>query len=172
MLPGNLTVDDSDAYLTGGTGVPDITAALMALAPYSIFGLIDPLYSADELLEKKNEFADRWAYDVASFGGHFTGVTKETLGDLIGSAKIDDDLKNDWHCCIPAAPRVPWDGVSLAGAYAGACLASLRIDPALGLIPEISGNRLMVSVRLMQVQPGFASVPSTQDTSFELTLCA
>ena len=48
----------------------------------------------------------------------------------------------------------------------------MRIDPRLNLVPEISGNRLMVSVRLMQVQPGFASVPSTQDTSFELTLCA
>ena len=51
-------------------------------------------------------------------------------------------------------------------------LLRMRIDPALNLVPEISGNRLMVSVRLMQVQPGFASVPSTQDTSFELTLCA
>ena len=51
-------------------------------------------------------------------------------------------------------------------------LLRMRIDPALNLVPEISGNRLMVSVRLMQVQPGFASIPSTQDTSFELTLCA
>ena len=166
VLPGNLTVDDSDAYLTGGTGVPDITAALLALAPYSIFGLIDPLYSADELLEKKNEFADRWAYDVASFGGHFTGVTKETLGDLIGSAKIDDDLKNDWHCCIPAAPRVPWDGVSLAGAYAGACLASLRIDPALpvqgvplsSLYPVRESDRLTNSELETLTAAGFATL--------------
>jgi hypothetical protein len=32
-------------------------------------------------------------------------------------------------------------------------LLRLRIDPALGLIPEISGNRLIVSVRLMRQEP-------------------
>ncbi|MCO5102708.1 MAG: cell division protein ZapD [Burkholderiaceae bacterium] len=51
-------------------------------------------------------------------------------------------------------------------------LLRMRIDPALDLVPEISGNRLMVSVRLMRMQAGFHSVPSTEDTSFELTLCA
>ena len=50
-------------------------------------------------------------------------------------------------------------------------LLRLALDPALGLIPEISGNRLIVSVRLMR-QDGSHLVASGQDASFELTLCA
>ena len=50
-------------------------------------------------------------------------------------------------------------------------LLRLRIDPTLGLVPEISGNRLIVSVRLMR-QESDRLVPSTANTPFELTLCA
>ena len=50
-------------------------------------------------------------------------------------------------------------------------LLRLRIDPALGLVPEISGNRLIVSVRLMR-QDNDKLFPSPDDTAFELTLCA
>ena len=51
-------------------------------------------------------------------------------------------------------------------------LLRLRLDPALGLVPEISGNRLLFSVRLMQrgddgrLQPALANMP------LEVTLCA
>ena len=51
-------------------------------------------------------------------------------------------------------------------------LLRLRIDPRLGLIPEISGNRLMVSVRLMRHESDDRLHASTDDTPFELTLCA
>ncbi|HSV58585.1 MAG TPA: cell division protein ZapD [Variovorax sp.] len=51
-------------------------------------------------------------------------------------------------------------------------LLRLRIDPSLGLIPEISGNRLMVSVRLMRHEDDDRLHQSTEDTAFELTLCA
>jgi cell division protein ZapD len=51
-------------------------------------------------------------------------------------------------------------------------LLRLRIDPRLGLIPEISGNRLMVSVRLMRHEADDRLHQSTEDTPFELTLCA
>lgn len=50
-------------------------------------------------------------------------------------------------------------------------LLRLRIDPALGVVPEISGNRLIVSVRLMR-QEADRMVASTDNTPFELTLCA
>ena len=50
-------------------------------------------------------------------------------------------------------------------------LLRLRIDPTLGLVPEISGNRLMVSVRLMR-QNGERLQPGGGDTPFELTLCS
>ena len=51
-------------------------------------------------------------------------------------------------------------------------LLRLRIDPALGLIPEISGNRLIVSVRLMRHGSDDRLHASTEDSAFELTLCS
>ena len=51
-------------------------------------------------------------------------------------------------------------------------LLRLRLDPALGLVPEISGNRLMVSVRLMHQLPEGPLQASAEDAVFELTLCA
>ena len=51
-------------------------------------------------------------------------------------------------------------------------LLRLSIDPTLGLIPEISGNRLIVSIRLMRLQDDDRLHASNQDASFELTLCS
>ena len=51
-------------------------------------------------------------------------------------------------------------------------LLRLALDPALGLIPEISGNRLIVSVRLMRLADDGRLHASTEDAAFELTLCA
>lgn len=52
-------------------------------------------------------------------------------------------------------------------------LLRLRIDPALGLIPEISANRLLVSIRLMQPDAdGKLKIAADTDAGFELTLCA
>lgn len=50
-------------------------------------------------------------------------------------------------------------------------LLRLRIDPALGLIPEISCNRLIVSVRLMRHEADERLHASHDDATFELTLC-
>ena len=51
-------------------------------------------------------------------------------------------------------------------------LLRLRIDPSLGLIPEISGNRLIVSVRLMRHESDDRLHSFTGDAAFELTLCS
>ena len=51
-------------------------------------------------------------------------------------------------------------------------LLRLRIDPDLDLIPEISGNRLMVSVRMMRHGADDRLHACSEDASFELTLCA
>ncbi len=50
-------------------------------------------------------------------------------------------------------------------------LMRLRIDPALGLFPEVSGNRLVVSVRMMTVLDGQRVQSSTEDAPLEMTLC-
>jgi cell division protein ZapD len=52
-------------------------------------------------------------------------------------------------------------------------LLRLRIDPSLGLVPEISGHRLMVSIRLMRSDAeGRLRLASGEDVPLELSLCA
>ena len=51
-------------------------------------------------------------------------------------------------------------------------LLRLRIDPALDLVPEISGNRLMMSVRMMRQGDDQRLHAAAEDAAFELTLCA
>lgn len=51
-------------------------------------------------------------------------------------------------------------------------LLRLRLDASGDLVPEISGHRLMVSVRLMQADAEGRLKPYAGDRSFELTLCA
>lgn len=51
-------------------------------------------------------------------------------------------------------------------------LLRMRIDPSLGLVPEISGNKLMVAIRLMRQDETGRLKAAPEDASFELTLCA
>jgi len=51
-------------------------------------------------------------------------------------------------------------------------LLRVALDASLALIPEISGNRLMVSVRWMRLGDAERPQPVTEDVAFELTLCA
>ena len=51
-------------------------------------------------------------------------------------------------------------------------LMRVRIEKALQLVPEISGHRLMMLVRLMRQEADGRLRPSDVDSSFELTLCA
>ena len=51
-------------------------------------------------------------------------------------------------------------------------LMRVRLASELELVPEISGHRLMVMVRLMRQEADGRLRPSPADTGFELTLCA
>lgn len=51
-------------------------------------------------------------------------------------------------------------------------LMRLRLDPALGVFPEVSGNRLVVSVRLMTLVDGQRVQSSSEDAQLEIALCA
>ncbi len=51
-------------------------------------------------------------------------------------------------------------------------LLRLKIDPALGITPEISCNRLLVVIRMMRQQADGKLVATTDDVPFEMTLCA
>ena len=51
-------------------------------------------------------------------------------------------------------------------------LLRVRLDETLGLTPEITGHRLMVSVRFMRPDADGRLRNAGTDTTFELTLCA
>jgi len=51
-------------------------------------------------------------------------------------------------------------------------LLRVRIDGSQQIVPEISGHRLMVMVRLMRQDAEGRLKPAAVDTTFELTLCA
>jgi len=51
-------------------------------------------------------------------------------------------------------------------------LLRVRIDESTGLVPEISGHRLMVSIRFMRCEPDGRLRPANTDATFELTLCS
>jgi len=51
-------------------------------------------------------------------------------------------------------------------------LLRARVEAASGMVPEITGHRLMVQVRLMRQEADGRLRPSSDDTPFELTLCA
>lgn len=51
-------------------------------------------------------------------------------------------------------------------------LLRLRLDDALGLVPEISGNRLMVSIRFMRQATDDRLQATGDDATFDLTLCS
>ncbi|MET0193686.1 MAG: cell division protein ZapD [Hyphomicrobiaceae bacterium] len=51
-------------------------------------------------------------------------------------------------------------------------LLRVRLDEKLGLVPEISGHRLIVSVRLMRPDPDGRMKPISEDQPLELAICA
>lgn len=74
---------------------------------------------------------------------------------------------------------VPQRMVALAGHYQQSLpqgksyhLMRVAFDETGGLVPEITGHRLMVSVRMMKADAEGRLRPAAVDTPFELTLCA
>lgn len=51
-------------------------------------------------------------------------------------------------------------------------LLRVKLDPALGLVPEISGHRLIISIRMMRPDGDGRLRPANEDQPFELALCA
>ena len=51
-------------------------------------------------------------------------------------------------------------------------LMRLSLDESLGIIPEISGNRLMVWVRMMRQDGNGRLQPLAQDVQFDMSLCS
>jgi len=117
-----------------------------------------PGYYAWQQLEAQRRQADlgRWASSLGSLAESIHMLLK-LLRDS-GVAQKVMATNGQWQQNLP-------QGRSFQ-------LVRLRIDPALQLVPEISGNRLLVSVRLMKHEPAERLHPSTDSVPFELTLCS
>jgi cell division protein ZapD len=107
--------------------------------------------------------ADRRRADLAGWAGTLTPLA-EALSALMGLLRDSG-----------APQRV----VATGGQYQQSLpqtktyqLLRLRMDGSAGLVPEISGHRLMVSVRMMKPDAEGRLRPAGVDVPFELTLCA
>ncbi|NCP39997.1 MAG: cell division protein ZapD [Rhodoferax sp.] len=120
-------------------------------------------------------------FDLPSYYAwqHKTGVTRQddfavwtgTLAPLSGAVHLLLKLLRD-----SGAPQKVF---ASAGQFQqnlpqGRTFLLLRValDSSLELIPEISGNRLMVSIRWMRLGDGQRPQAVTDDVAFELALCA
>ncbi|HEX4508774.1 MAG TPA: cell division protein ZapD, partial [Burkholderiaceae bacterium] len=74
---------------------------------------------------------------------------------------------------------VPHKVVASAGQYQQSLpatrtyhLVRVRLPSEIELVPEISGHRLMLSIRLMRADAEGRLKPSPEDCAFEIALCA
>ena len=94
----------------------------------------------------------------------------ESLGPICEGLRLLLDMLRD--------SGVPHKVMAASGQYQQALpqgrsyqLLQLRLDDALDLVPEITGHRLMVSVRLMKTDGEGRLKPCASDVAFDLALC-
>lgn len=101
--------------------------------------------------------------------------------DLAGWAATLTPLADALHALMQLLRDggTPQRMVAVAGQYQQSLpqnktyqLLRLRMDGGDGLVPEITGHRLMVSVRMMRADAEHRLRPASVDVPFELTLCA
>lgn len=101
--------------------------------------------------------------------------------DLAGWAATLTPLADALHALMQLLRDggTPQRMVAVAGQYQQSLpqnktyqLLRLRMDGGDGLVPEITGHRLMVSVRMMRADAENRLRPASVDVPFELTLCA
>ncbi len=112
-----------------------------------------------------------WQHEPAQQRRHDLQRWASTLGPLADSIRMLLKLLRD--------SGTPQKVIAVAGQFQQTLpqgrtfqLLRLTLDPTLGLIPEISGNRLMASIRLMHLEADGRLHADTQDSAFELTLCS
>ena len=97
-------------------------------------------------------------------------------GPVGGRAELDKEFHNEQknpvpcHCQRIATTRGQFQqNLPQGRTYQ---LLRLRLDPGAGLVPEISGNRLMISIRMLHKADNGQMVLTQQDGQYEMVLCA
>ena len=121
------------------------------------------------------------AFDLPAYYAWQQYSPEQRRADLLRWTDTLTPLSTSLHLLLGLLREsgVPHKVVAIGGQYqqslpAGRVyqLLRLRLDEAEQLVPEISGHRLMVMVRLMRQEADGRLKPSSADASFELTLCA
>jgi cell division protein ZapD len=188
-------LDKQKHVLNGYRGNPAISEAVLD----EVIGQLDACFSALNSLPGKagqSLTENDWLMSIRSRIGIPGGTCEFDLPAYFAWQHFDvlerqKDLQRWIATLVPLAESIrmllkllrdsgsPQKVVAAAGQYQQTLpqgrtfqLLRLRIDPSLGLIPEISGNRLIASVRLMRHESDDRLHSATDDAAFELTLCS
>jgi phage tail sheath gpL-like len=128
-FPGGVTVQVS--AMSGGSGNPDITAALANLSDQTFDFIITPYTDTANLNAIEaflSDYQGRWSWEQMLYGGAFAAY-RGTLGSLTAFG----NGRNDQHMSVMGfndSPDPEWVWAAQIGGYAA---ASLRVDPGLPL---------------------------------------
>jgi len=154
-----------------GTVEVQLTAADSWMAAERNLPLVESAWlrtAAGARLEIELDEGSAWRLGPDS-QGELSDYTRLSTGQRVTLLSLDRGL-----CYFTGAPKGK-DALTLAVPGAQITFlrgARVRLEAGAELVPEISGHRLMVQVRLMRQEPDGRLRPSTGDTGFELTLCA
>jgi cell division protein ZapD len=188
-------LDRHRVQLEGYRGNPHIAESVLD----DVIGRIDRAFSAlNELSGKAGHplTANEWLMSIRSRINIPGGTCEFDLPAYYAwqqhaPERRRDDLKRWTACVAPLSEALsvllgllresggPQRMVAVQGQYQQSLppgksyhLLRVRLDDDTDLVPEISGHRLMVSVRMMRPDADGRLRPAAVDTTFELTLCA
>ena len=117
---------------------------------------------------------ERWAETIAALTQHDDGQDSWTGANGLTPAGAPAPFKLVPFSLAQAQRVVAQGGQYQQSLPAGRSyhLLRLRLERESQLVPEISGHRLMVSVRFMRADAEGRMRPVTDDQAFELSLCA
>ncbi|MCP1877436.1 phage tail sheath gpL-like [Bradyrhizobium japonicum] len=129
-MPAGLTIDIGTGLLAGGTGVPDLTAAISAMGDeiydYVAFPFTDS--TSLDAIDMEYGFSDngRWGW-MRELYGHVFSARRGTYSNLLQWGPNNNSGVISVMSMEPAMPSPPWD---VATAYAAKSGRALINDPA------------------------------------------
>ena len=114
--------------MNGGATPPALTNLLVNIGDKAFDFIVCPYSDTttlDALKAFLNDSTGRWSYSQQSYGHVFT-----TTGGSLSTCVTFGSARNDQHASCLGINNSPTPLSVWAAAYAGACAASLRIDPA------------------------------------------
>jgi phage tail sheath gpL-like len=171
--PAGVTV--TLAPFAAGAGVPDVTAALAALADaeYDYVGIgWSDSGTLDAVRDAFNEVAGRWAWSVQLYGHAFAAQAGD-LQDLVDYGTT----RNDPHTTLMGYPAgSPSPAWRVAAALTAEAAVGLRADPArplqtlplVGVVIAPRGERFTVGDRQTCLYHGIATLSASVDDSVHI----